>query len=342
MNMNNNRKGSRNHDSIRSQSSSHIQSRSGKSVFRARFFPGAALVAGLLVVVFLFSPWFKSNQDIVSAMEQTVKQIQNYHGTLEKISRNAASEEQLQSRTEIWSEGSHYATRNEEGVLTVNNGESRWMTQPQSQEVTLLPVYLDPHDFDLRREADKALRYPHRIMGEETVAGRTATRLEITPPGGLPYYLWIDSQTFLPIRLQTAMQKSLQTTYTFVNLETNIAIPAVTFAYAPPAGYHIIDQNPDKLVGSLTEGIAVSGLSPLQPTGSHNGFLLPPIAWSWILRIPRLFRPRPLPPSPSTPLPPWAKLPAEHWRFSPTVCAGSKTAWRLTSRDNAMRSWLNS
>ena len=195
---------------------------------------------------------------------RTVNQLQNYHGILEKISTNAAGESQVIQQIEIWSEGYKYATLSEEGIVTVNNGERRWKSQPKSKEITLLPIYLDPHDFDLQKEATKAQQYPYKIVGQDSIAGRTATRIEITPPGGLAYHLWIDPETHLPVQLQTAMQKSIQTTYTFVTLETNVKIPDTTFSYNPPVGYQIVDQNPNKPVDTLAEASAVSGLTPLQ------------------------------------------------------------------------------
>lgn len=197
-------------------------------------------------------------------MEQTVKQLQNYHGVLEKVSTNGAGESQVIHRIEIWSEGNKYSTHSEEGIITVNNGERRWRNQPKSKETILLPIYLDPHDFDLQKEATKAQQYPHKIVGQDPIAGRTATCIEIAPPGGLPYYLWIDPETHMPVQLQTAMQKSIQTTYTFVTLETNVKIPDTTFSYNPPEGYEIVDQNPDKPVATLAEAIEASGLTPLQ------------------------------------------------------------------------------
>ncbi|MCO1603527.1 LolA family protein [Desulfosporosinus nitroreducens] len=229
-----------------------------------RFLPWSTLVSSILVIIFLISPWSHSNKDLVLAMEQKVKQLENYHGILEKTSSNAAGETQIIQRIEIWSVGNKYATRSEEGIVTVNNGESRWISQPKSREITLLPIYLDPHDFDLQEEASRAKQYPHKIVGEETIAGHEATRIEIEPPGGLPYYLWIDTETHLPIQLQTAMQKSLQTTFTFVTLETNTQIPNSTFNYDPPEGYRIIDQNPDKPAVTLAGAITISGLTPLQ------------------------------------------------------------------------------
>lgn len=231
-----------------------------------RFLPWSGLVAGILVLVFLLSPWSHKDTDIVLAMGQKVKQLNNYHGVLEKVITNAEGQRQVIQKTEIWSEGDKYSARSEDGLLTVNNGEEHWTVNPVSQEITLLPSYLDPHDFDLREEAKRAEQYPHKVVGQETISGHTAARIEITPPGGLAYYLWIDTETQLPLQLMTAMQKSLQTTYTFVSLETNISIPPLTFDYNPPQGYQVVNQNPDKLVADITEAIALSGLTPLQVT----------------------------------------------------------------------------
>ncbi|HBW38280.1 sigma-E factor regulatory protein RseB domain-containing protein [Desulfosporosinus sp. BICA1-9] len=231
---------------------------------RRGFLPWSALVASILVIVFLISPWSNRNKDLVLAMEQSVKQLQNYHGILEKVSTNALGENQIIQRIEIWSENNKYATSSEEGMVTVNNGELRWRSDSKSKEITLLPIYLDPRDFDLQKEATKAQQYSHRIVGQDSIVGRTATRLEITPPGGLPYYLWIDPETHMPVQLQTAMQKSIQTTYTFVTLETNVKIPDTTFSYTPPKEYRIVDQNPDKPVDTLSEAIALSGFTPLE------------------------------------------------------------------------------
>lgn len=231
---------------------------------RRKFIPRVALVASIVAVALLILPWFNRGQDVVLAMEQTVKQLQNYHGVIEKISGNAAGESQLNQRVEIWSEGDRYATRTDDGTMTVNNGEQHWTVKPNQKEVVLLPAYLDTHDFDLRQEAEKAVKYPHRTVGKDTIAGRPANRIEISPPGGASYSLWVDTETNLPVQLQTAMQKSVQTTYTFVRFEPNSTIPASIFKYDPPQGYKIVDQNPDKPVATVDEAIKLSGITPVQ------------------------------------------------------------------------------
>jgi outer membrane lipoprotein-sorting protein len=228
--------------------------------------PVAALAAGLLLlVVFGWTGLF--NRDVAYAMEKAVAQLASYHGVLEMRSRNAAGEEWLVRRVELWSDGDRYAVRQDDGALTVNNGERKWQIRPHSKEVALLPLVPDPvrTGFDLRDEAKLARQYPHSVAGSELINGRQTTKLEIAPPGGLAYYLWIDQETNLPVQLQTAMQNALQTTYTFVSFEPNAQIDTAIFTYQLPEGYQVVENDPGQLVATVEEAAEISGLTPLLP-----------------------------------------------------------------------------
>jgi outer membrane lipoprotein-sorting protein len=229
--------------------------------------PVAALVAGLLLLAVLTSWSGLFNQDVVYAMGKAVARLSNYHGVLEMRSKNAAGEEWMNRRVEIWSDGDKYAVRQDDGTLTVNNGQRKWQVLPQSREVSLLPLVPDParNGFDLRDEAKKAKQYPHSVVGSEMIAGRQTTKLEISPPGGQAYYLWVDTETNLPIQLQTAMQNALQTTFTFVSFEPNVSMDPQLFAYQPPEGYQVVEKDPGQLVASVEEAAAISRLTPLLP-----------------------------------------------------------------------------
>ncbi len=229
--------------------------------------PAAALVAGLLLVTMLINWNALFTGDPVYAMEKAVAKLSDYHGMLEMRSRNAAGEEWTVRQVELWSEGDKYAIRQNDGVLTVNNGEQKWQVRPQSREVALLPVAPDPagKGFDLRDEAKRAMKYPNRVTGNEIIAGRQAIKLKISPPGGLPYYLWIDTKTDLPIQLQTAMQNALQTTYTFVSFTPNTGIDPDIFAYRPPEGYRVVENDPGQQVATVAEAAAISRLTPALP-----------------------------------------------------------------------------
>jgi len=238
---------------------------SSKSLLRM-LFPMAAVAACLLMFL-LVNSWGIFKQDPVYAMERAVARLNNYHGVLEMRTRNAAGEEWLVRRVELWYEGGKYAIKQADGTLTVNNGQRKWQINHEAKEVVILPLLPDPtgKSFDLRDEAKRAKQYPHAAMGTETVAGREAVKLAISPPGGEEYYLWVDTETNLPIQLQTAMQKALQTTYTFVSFEPNIKMPEDIFDYRVPQGYRVVEEDPGQLVATIEEAAAISGFVPLLP-----------------------------------------------------------------------------
>ena len=226
--------------------------------------PAVAALAACLCLFVFFNVF---TQDVVYAMEKAVNNLNSYHGVMEIRAHNAAGEEWMVRRLELWSQGEKYAIKQEDGTLTVNNGERKWQVRPQSREVAILPLLPDPtgKSFDLRDEAKQAKNYPHQIVGTEQIAGREAVKLKISPPGGKPYYLWVDKETNLPIQLQTPMQNALQTTYTFVSFEPNVKIEASVFAYQPPEGYQVLVDNPGQLVATIEEAALISKISPLVP-----------------------------------------------------------------------------
>ena len=78
--------------------------------------------------------------------------------------------------------GEKYAIEQDDGTLTVNNGERKWQIRPQSQEVAILPLLPDPtgSSFDLRDGTKQAKDYPHQIVGTELIAGRQSIKLKIS------------------------------------------------------------------------------------------------------------------------------------------------------------------
>ena len=236
-----------------------------KANHRPRILIPAALVACLLVFAVLIT--WNSKVNVAYAMEKAVANLTNYHGILEIRAKNQAGEEWLVRKVEIWSAGDKYATRQDDGVLTVNNGQRRWQVQPQVREVAVLPLLPDPvrQGFDLRDEAKQAKSYPYTVVGEDKVAGRQATKLQISPPGGQPYFLWVDKESNLPLQLQSAMQNALQTTYTFISFESNIGIDPGIFTYRPPEGYQILDQDPGQQVATIHEATTISKFVPMLP-----------------------------------------------------------------------------
>lgn len=231
------------------------------------FAPGAAIAAGLLLVLAVAGWAGLFNRDVALAMEKAVGQLSNYHAIVQMRSQNAAGEEWMVREAELWSEGAKYAIKQNDGTLTINNGEKKWQVREQNKEVAILPSLPDPtrDNFDLSSEAKRARSYPHTVVGSETIAGRTAAKLKISPPGGLEYYIWVDEETNLPVQLQTPMENALQTTYTFVSFEPNIQIDPGIFAYQVPAGYQVIQNNPGQWVTTVEEASRISKFQPLLP-----------------------------------------------------------------------------
>src|SRR5690606_30422988 len=100
---------------------------------------GLVATIALVMVSLVVGPWSR-NADIVMAMEQAVAALHSYHGVLEKRTINADGETWPVHRVEIWWEDGRYMTRDEHGVITVNNGERRWQVRPDEGAVLLLPA----------------------------------------------------------------------------------------------------------------------------------------------------------------------------------------------------------
>jgi outer membrane lipoprotein-sorting protein len=207
------------------------------------------------------------HQNVVLAMEKAVQGLSSYRGTLEMVTENADGEKWMVRKTEIWTEGEKYALRQNDGTLTVNNGEQKWQVREEDRVIAILPLVPDGagQGFDLRDEAGRAKQYPHTIDGKEEIAGRETIRLKIEIPGGEPYYLWVDEETNLPLQLQTAVQNALQTTYTFVEFKPDAAIDPGIFRLTVPEGYRVVEENPGQLVDTLREAVQLSGFTPVVP-----------------------------------------------------------------------------
>ncbi|MGI5910974.1 MAG: LolA family protein [Syntrophomonadaceae bacterium] len=229
--------------------------------------PAVALVASFLIFALFIGRSNLFNNDIAYAMEKAVGELSSYHGSLKVSTQNEAGQEWMIRQIDIWSEGNKYALLQNDGTLTVNNGQQKWQVLPHKKEVVLLPLIPDPtqNTFDLRDEVKRAKEYPHKVVGSEIISGRQTAKLEISPPGGLSYHMWIDKETNLPVQLQTAMQKALQTTYTFVSFEPNVEFDPKTFTFQIPEGYKIIENDPGQIVTTIEEAARISGFTPLLP-----------------------------------------------------------------------------
>lgn len=202
----------------------------------------AALLAVLCLVLFTAM----RDTGVASAVERAVAAVQAYHGTVEVVFSNAAGETQLQSLLDVWADREgRFAVEVLEGaykgVKTVRKGEDLW--QSPAEEEAALPFFSETYEFlfELGPEA-RALGSAEsvEVRGEEAVAGRDTLVLEVTPKGGLPYTLWVDKASKIPLQKRGAMYNAVQYTTRFTDLTFEEAIPPELLAVEKAPGFRKI------------------------------------------------------------------------------------------------------
>lgn len=254
------------------------------------WFTGAGSVAALLLIAVLlnFLVPILGRTNIVYAMEQAYEDISAYHGILEVVEVNGEGKERLQAVREVWAnkEG-HYFIRELEGtskgVITVNNGEKKWQIRPDEKQTILFAAFPDPYcfTFELGSEVNEVMNASEtEVIGDEVIAERAATILEVTPQGGEAYRIWIDKKTGLPLQRQTTMHNALQYRLTYKEIEFVNAIPAEVMSYQLPEGYAEIDNNPEQIVNDVHEVQMLVGFVPLVPYEIPESYVQDKIAVS--------------------------------------------------------------
>jgi len=260
----------------------------GSAKKRRVWIAATAAVAAMVVLALVlnFALPFAGNVNIVNAMEQAFSGVKAYRGILEIVSINEEGIETLQSRREVWAdrEGRYYVRElggTGSGVITVNNGQKKWQVRPDDRIVSVFPAFPDPYRFTFElgnevRQVGKALGT--KVVGEEKIAGRAAVVIEVLPDGGLPYRLWVDKDTSLPLMKLGAMYNALQYRASYTEIEFCDAIPAGLMAYGIPGGYAEVDEYPEQMVGDIGEAGEMAGLVPRLPAGIPDGYSLESIS----------------------------------------------------------------
>lgn len=230
----------------------------------------AAVIALVFAVNFILHP---GGADIVYAMEQAFQEVKAYHGIIEIIEKNAEGKETTQAIREVWAdkEGHYYIKElegSQAGVITVNNGEKKWQQLPQEKKVYVFPAFPDPYrfTFELGNEIDDVKNAAEvKAIGEDKVLNRSVTILEVTPKGGLPYRIWVDRETKLPLKRESAMQNAIQYTVTYTSIEYRNALPEELTSYSVPGGFEEVDRNPEQWVNNIEEVEDLTGFAPKIP-----------------------------------------------------------------------------
>lgn len=243
---------------------------------RKRWFYGAASVAAaaaLIITLNTVGVGTFSKANMVYAIEQAFKEVKAYHGILEVVERNADGEATIQSKIEVWAdkEGRYYVKGlegSQKDLITVNDGQNKWQVQPKEKEVEVFTAFPDPYSFtfEIGKEIENIKNaLETKVLGEDTVAGRKAVIMEVTPKGGSSYKLWIDKENNMPLQKQSAMEYSLQYTVRYTNIRFEEAVPSELLVFSVPKGYKKTDVNPEQVVSSLEEAKGIAGFTPKVP-----------------------------------------------------------------------------
>lgn len=252
------------------------------------WFIGIAAVAAILIMTLTLNNVYIFNKpDFAYAMEKAFEGIKAYHGFLEIASTNAQGKTSPQGKLEVWAdkEGHYYVKQlegSQKGLVTVNNGERKWQALPDDSNVNagekivnIFPAFPDPYSFsfELGKEIEQVKNaLSTKVIGEETIAGRKASILLVSPKGGEPYHIWIDKDTKLPLKNQSAWNNGLQYTITYTEIEFNDSIPLEFMTYKRPDGFTEVSSNPEFKVTTIEEAQNIVGFTVKVPENIPSGY----------------------------------------------------------------------
>ncbi|MFC5601752.1 outer membrane lipoprotein-sorting protein [Sporosarcina koreensis] len=222
-------------------------------------------------VIFLFTVLLPmSRPSIVEAMEKAYSELSAYHGLIDVISTNKEGTSSTQAKLEVWADqDGRYVVKGiegfQKGVTTVNDGENKWQVDSVNEEIHLLPAFPDSYRFTFElgneiKEISNALTTS--VIGKETVAGRKSTVIEVTPKAGESYKVWVDDETKLPLKKQTAWQNAIQYTIQYSSIDIVDEIPGDVLAYNVPKGYVVVEGKPEIVVSDWHEAELAAGFTP--------------------------------------------------------------------------------
>jgi len=253
---------------------------------RKTWLMGSAAAAVVLLALLFYFVLPIGNNNIVYAMEQAFKEVKAYHGVLEISELNEEGEESVQARLEVWAdkEGRYFVRQIEgtqKGLVTSNNGRQKWQLRPEQKEAYLFPAFPDPYrfTFEIGKEIEDAGNAVNtKVIGEDTVSGKKARVLEVTPQEGIPYRLWVDIETRLPLQKISGMHNALQYRVTYEEIEFMDEIPSELISYSLPEGYKEIATRKEQLVVDLSEAAHIAGFVPRVPERLPEGYSLQSIS----------------------------------------------------------------
>jgi outer membrane lipoprotein-sorting protein len=236
-------------------------------------------------------------EEIVAKVQETVESTQDAHA-LVTASVNAQGIE-LSAKAELWekspNKGRAVVLEASEpkyiGTTMVSDGQQAWLYEPDRNLVTTgsmgdvempLPQELLTSLQDVVQQMLDASNV--ELVGEETVAGRAAYKLTLSPkedsaeglfPGNGTATLWVDKEQWFVLKATYEGGTFGQGTMEVQSFELNPGLADNLFTFEAPEGVRVIDikaQQPEPM--TLVEAMAYPGFHVLIPEYEPEGATL--------------------------------------------------------------------
>lgn len=225
---------------------------------------GALVSIAAIILIAVFMNFVNpSTVHIVNAMEKSFKKIEAYHGILEVKSKSESGEDQVQTVIDVWVDqhDNYYLEVLEgsyKGLKTISDGEKVWQLPIDENVINVFPIFTETYEFifDLRKEIEDVKNAKEiEIVDEEQIAGRDTYVLEVTPKGGLTYTLWIDKETNLPLKKESALYNAIQYTTMYKEISIEDAFPERLLAIDTSKGFKEVDLAGNEFVEIIEEDV---------------------------------------------------------------------------------------
>ncbi|HEX6940351.1 MAG TPA: outer membrane lipoprotein carrier protein LolA [Longimicrobiales bacterium] len=136
------------------------------------------------------------------------------------------------------------------GDVIVSDGASIWIYYPSVDDAQVIRAPLGAGgaggaDLQAQFLGDPLTRFTPRLEGQETVNGRRAFVLLLTPRVDMGYRslkVWIDAADFLVRRFELVESNGVARHFELEGLEVNPTIPDSMFRFSPPPGARIVER----------------------------------------------------------------------------------------------------
>ncbi|SHO51457.1 LolA-like protein [Anaerocolumna xylanovorans] len=251
----------------------------GSKLPKRVFWGAAAAAAVFLGVLYLKGPIF-SGTDPVYAMEQAYEKANAYHGILTVTSINGEGQRNVQAVREVWAdkEGRYYVKELQgiqKGLITANNNKEKWQMKKEDNYISLYAAFPDNYSFTFEigkeiKEIEEAKAV--KEADEDTIGGVQAVLYKVTPKGGDTYSLWLDKNTGMPLKKQSAMVNGIAYELSYKDIAYTSSIPKEYLSYGDLTGYVVNREDNWQLCATMEEAEGISGFTPELPDISETSY----------------------------------------------------------------------